>query len=366
REREACRQVIEDYYAAVLRMDANAMMETIWELGTAPPGFLSGVTVTRLEQLASSSHYSTYAERGLRVTVFLAELNNGRSALTEELVLVFWDGAWYIAEGRASSHIFDEAPLDSLFAEPVWCDLDGDGVREEVTLRDFNGLYVHFTLGGTDYAERLGMSAYHPALVKAIDFDGDGREELVVYASMGGQGGWGSHNLVVLSLQDGVLRKFSPRGGYGRAGSGAAGNDWTGNALNPWGRLQPGFKAELFAPESGHVFTFAVGDEGDGWYDYLIQRRVYDEDGSLLSDVPIAVDSIGALRLHPERGTLEIAQYVWYIAHSHQAGLLITELLYTNDGLELVDQRFDKVRNAEDQSRMIDEWADEINWGLRG
>ncbi|MCL2030018.1 MAG: hypothetical protein FWG93_00585 [Oscillospiraceae bacterium] len=231
--------------------------------------------------------------------------------------------------------------------DTVLCDFDGDGVPETAVIRcalDYSQynhtrqykrhgqtvLYsgpdvtVELTCGGVEYSESLDeivIAGYLGA--EAMDIDGDGGQELVIYADTGGTGGCVS--IAVLTWSEGTVKQVS-------------------SDIHPWGfsaagTLLPDFQAEIAVGETGFTQTIPLGSDkpGPGLIYESETGLLRWESGRLYEEAAIEVYGAGDWRIAPERGTVTLAQDIRF-ASSTPIGVLVSELRFSKNGYEVISQ----------------------------
>lgn len=239
-----------------------------------------------------------------------------------------------------------EHTTEWVVVDTAQCDLDGDGTMETVEIvGEYDSVcmfYLRFICGGVYVFESIQPYVFMGTSgINVADLDGDGGDELAIALSLDANGGEGGYNVTVLTFKNGVLRRLPVPDGDGW-------NDTLpeckgGDGFTASARLLDDYGVEVNVNETGYTERFTISVDqfplGGGAEE---AAQYYDADSKLLQEcTDITLDRICFLKVYPERGTIEIAQYLWFGAHVNGIGFLVSELTYGPDGYEVVSQRIE-------------------------
>lgn len=188
--------------------------------------------------------------------------------------------------------------------ETLTCDLNGDGKQESLFMRGDNqvlqALFAVCDDGDLSFnmevqlqpLEEYTSQVYRKARV--LDMDGDGGDEIVVYVDKARYESetWGSTHIITLSYKEGTLSQYECN--Y----------------------------------ESGYV--------------PVLNTLLEYEAETCSVESPYG----GGMRWNAERGTAEIAQYVFHGISENGVGFLVTEMKFGKNGYETVSQRIEGLEYA--------------------
>lgn len=226
----------------------------------------------------------------------------------------------------------------------VYADINGDNHDEEVEIfyikEDFVTIdntvmaieypYIKITVDSIEHVESLGQFPIHEAKILPFNSGIDNKDYIAVVLDIGGTG-QGVALLYVITFNNGIqfLKVPTMDGEFSRDKYNYgfyAEYKYLDNYMIEIICLETGFTGEIPLDKSRYELT-----------------NIYDEDGktTVSNYNPLGVDSICNVEIvtDNEKEYVEIAQYIWGIAHSGKIGFLITTLLWENESYIVVNQR---------------------------
>lgn len=326
------RRIFDNYILADYVMDGQKFVE----LYTGNQEY----TVFRAELLGEVDVYRDFQQYGYDPALFLVEYYKADQPENHMMAVCVLmknqDGVWAICsisdtERYEFSYCMGNSPL--IVGTLMFAGASGDLWPIEISIKrrkfDEGALYAEYWYG-------LG---YYYTLIKEYDFlayrfdfataylDGDEYAELIIAVDLGGNVGAQNVNILSLKITDfdtDFVHLPVPGDGGG---------------FTAIGKLLPGYRMELSVTETGYTETFNFAT------DHILSddefNTYYGPDGSLLQESDdIALYPVRSVYCNAERGTLEIAQEISCASPGMYVGLLVTELLYGEDGTyEIVRQR---------------------------